>query len=192
MRGAVSPLRVTLILTVPHLHLKRAGIRSLSSRTGNTSTYIPASSTLLILHWCLRFSRYIYTMIGVASLCRISSSPVLKLNTAMTYKIGTKALSAILDSTKLIRSPPVDSCSEYDPNDSCSKLPNIERQHGIAFLWAPWFIMGGQPTLNRKKGNLNNMLPLLFFNMFLLCSSLVSTVCSLSGRGAGTSAVNSW
>ena len=49
MRGAVSPLRVTLILTVPHLHLKRAGIRSLSSRTGNTSTYIPASSTLLIL-----------------------------------------------------------------------------------------------------------------------------------------------
>ena len=49
MRGVVSPLRVTLILTVPHLQLKRAGIRSLSSRTGNTSTYIPASSTLLIL-----------------------------------------------------------------------------------------------------------------------------------------------
>ena len=38
-------------------------------------------------------------------------------NTAMTYKIGTKALSAILDAMKLIRSPPVDSCSEYDPND---------------------------------------------------------------------------
>ena len=35
----------------------------------------------------------------------------------MTYKIGTKALSAILDAMKLIRSPPVDSCSEYDPND---------------------------------------------------------------------------
>ena len=105
MRGAVSPLRVTLILTVPHLHLKRAGIRSLSSRTGNTSTYIPASSTLLILLWCLRFSRYIYTMICVAALCRTSSSPLLKLNTAMTYKIGTKALSAILDAMKLIRSP---------------------------------------------------------------------------------------
>ena len=117
MRGAVSPLRVTLILTVPHLHLKRAGIRSLSSRTGNTSTYIPASSTLLILLWCLRFSRYIYTMICVAALCRTSSSPLLKLNTAMTYKIGTKALSAILDAMKLIRSPPVDSCSEYHPND---------------------------------------------------------------------------
>ena len=41
----------------------------------------------------------------------------MKLNTAMTYKIGTKALSAILDAMKLIRSPPVDSCSEYDPND---------------------------------------------------------------------------
>ena len=38
-------------------------------------------------------------------------------NTAMTYKIGTKALSAILDAMKLIRSPLVDSCSEYDPND---------------------------------------------------------------------------
>ena len=34
MRGVVLPLGVTLILTVPHLHLKRAGIRSLSSRTG--------------------------------------------------------------------------------------------------------------------------------------------------------------
>ena len=38
-------------------------------------------------------------------------------NTTTTYKIGTKALSAILDAMKLIRSPPVDSCSEYDPND---------------------------------------------------------------------------
>ena len=54
----------------------------------------------------------------------------------MTYKIGTKALSAILDAMKLIRSPPIDSCSEYDPNDSFSKLPHIEREHGIAFLWA--------------------------------------------------------
>ena len=38
-------------------------------------------------------------------------------NTAMTYKIATKALSAILEAMKLIRSPPVDSCSEYHPND---------------------------------------------------------------------------
>ena len=38
-------------------------------------------------------------------------------NTAMTYKIGTKALSAILDAMKLIRSRPIDSYSEYDPND---------------------------------------------------------------------------
>ena len=55
--------------------------------------------------------------------------PIIRIlwNTAMTYKIGTKALSAILDAMKLIRSPPIDSCSEYDPNDSCSKLPHIER-----------------------------------------------------------------
>ena len=35
----------------------------------------------------------------------------------MTNKIGTKALSSIRDAMKLIRSPPTDSCSEYDPND---------------------------------------------------------------------------
>ena len=75
-------------------------------------------------------------MICVAALCRTSSSLLLKLHTAMTHKIGTKALGAILDAMKFIRSPPVDSFSEYDPNDSCSKLPHIERQHGIAFLWA--------------------------------------------------------
>ena len=96
-------------------------------------------------------------------------------NTAMTYKIGTKALSAILDAMKLIRSPPVYSCSEYDPNDSCSKLPHIERQHGIAFLWALCFIMSGQPTLYAMKRNLENMLPLLFFNMFLFVYSVFST-----------------
>ena len=56
-------------------------------------------------------------MICVAALCRTSSSPLLKLNTAMTYKIGTKALCAILEAMKLVRSPPVDSCSEYHPND---------------------------------------------------------------------------
>ena len=33
MQGVVSPLRVTLILIVPHLQLKRVGIRSLSSHT---------------------------------------------------------------------------------------------------------------------------------------------------------------
>ena len=38
-------------------------------------------------------------------------------NSATTNKIGTKTLSAILDGMKLIRSPPVDSCSEYGPND---------------------------------------------------------------------------
>ena len=44
-------------------------------------------------------------------------------NTATTTQIGTKALSAILDAMKLIRSPPADSCSKYDPND----YPNLEK-----------------------------------------------------------------
>ena len=55
-------------------------------------------------------------MIYVGALCRTSSRPLLKKNTAMTYKIDTKALSAILE-MKLIRTAPVDSCSEYDPSD---------------------------------------------------------------------------
>ena len=38
-------------------------------------------------------------------------------NTATTNKTGTKAMSAILDAMKLICSPPVDSCSEYHPNN---------------------------------------------------------------------------
>ena len=60
-------------------------------------------------------------------------------------------------------------------DNSCLKLPHIERQHGIAFLWALWFIMSGQPTLYAIKRNLKNMLPLLFFNMFLFCYSVFST-----------------
>ena len=102
MWGAVSSLRVALILTVLHLQLKRDGIQSLFSRTSNISLYFPASSTFLILSVMLTVFRHIYTMICVAALCRTSSSPLLKLNTAMTYKIGTKALSAILDAMKLI------------------------------------------------------------------------------------------
>ena len=58
---------------------------------------------------------------------------------------------------------------------SCSKFPHIERQHGIAFLWALWFNMSGKPTLYAIKRNLKNMLALLFFNMFLFCYSVFST-----------------
>ena len=54
-------------------------------------------------------------------------------NTAMTYKIGTKALSDILDAMKLIRSPPVDSCSEYDPN----YYSNLEESRQMAYLVHP-------------------------------------------------------
>ena len=68
-------------------------------------------------------------MICVAALCCTSSSPLLKLNTAMTYKIGTKALDAM----KLIRSPPVDSCSEYDPND----YSNLEESKVDGMSYSP-------------------------------------------------------
>ena len=52
-------------------------------------------------------------MICVAALCRTSSSPLLKLNTAMAYKIGTKALSAILEAMELIRSPLTPASNDY-------------------------------------------------------------------------------
>ena len=38
-------------------------------------------------------------------------------NSAMANKHGIKALSSILDAMKPTRSPPIDSCSKYDPND---------------------------------------------------------------------------
>lgn len=38
-------------------------------------------------------------------------------NSAMANKLGIKGLSSILDEMKPTRSPPTDSCSEYDPND---------------------------------------------------------------------------
>jgi hypothetical protein len=36
---------------------------------------------------------------------------------AMANKLDIKGLSSILDGMKPTRSPPTDSCSEYDPND---------------------------------------------------------------------------
>ena len=41
----------------------------------------------------------------------------IKQNNAMAVKLGINGLKSSLDAMKLIRSPPVDSCSEYDPND---------------------------------------------------------------------------
>ena len=102
-------------------------------------------------------------MIYVAALCRTSSSPLLKLNTAITYKIGTKALSAILDAMKLIRSPPIDSCLEYDPND----YSNLEESKADGLSFSPikvpiliWqgFIDCKIPTINKTLPNLNRHL----------------------------------
>ena len=54
-------------------------------------------------------------------------------NTAMTYNTGTKALSAILEAMKLIRFPPVDSCSEYHPND----YSNLEESKADGLFCSP-------------------------------------------------------
>lgn len=61
MLGVVSPLSVRLIVIILHLQLQRAGIRSLSSHTGNTGPYSPASFTFLILLMILRvFPLYLH------------------------------------------------------------------------------------------------------------------------------------
>ena len=54
-------------------------------------------------------------------------------NTAMTHKISTKALSAILEAMKLIRSTPIDSCSEYHPND----YSNLEESKADGLSFSP-------------------------------------------------------
>ena len=129
-------------------------------------------------------------MICVATLCRTSSSPLLKLNTAMTYKIGTKALSAILDAMKLIRSPPVDSCSEYDPNDysnleeskadglSCSpiKVPVLIWQGFIdcaylAYVVLHFFYFVAPPSASFTHHICRDAMPIHYQYIFHLSSS---------------------
>ena len=136
MRGAVSPLRVTLILTVLHLQLKRDGIQSLFSRTSNISLYFPASSTFLILLVMLTVSRYIYTMICVAALCRTSSSPLLKLNTPIISPKLTSSNTNCDMILILVNRHTFNLSSNAPTLFSKCMWPHIERQHGIAFLWA--------------------------------------------------------
>jgi hypothetical protein len=50
----------------------------------------------------------------------------------------------------------------------------MERPEGIVFLYALWFIMGGQHTLYRKTCNIFNLLALLLFFNMILFSSLIS------------------
>ena len=56
----------------------------------------------------------------------------------------------------------------------------MERPEGILFLYALWFIMGGQPTLYRKTCNIFNLLALLLFFKMIIFSSLISM--SLIGK----------
>ena len=125
--------------------------------------------------WCLRFSRYIYTMICVAALYRTSSSPLMKLKTPIISPKLTSS-NTNCDMILILVNRHTFNWSGNAPTwFSKCMWPHIERQHGIAFLWASWFIMSGQLTLYAMKRNLKNMLPLLFFNMFLFCCSIFNT-----------------
>ena len=115
-------------------------------------------------------------MICVAALCRTRSSPLLKLNNTPIISPKLTSSNTNFDMILILVNRHTLNWSANDPTwFSKCMWPHIEGQHGIAFLWALWFIMGGQPTLYAKKWNLKNMLPLLFFNMFLFCYSLFST-----------------
>ncbi len=115
-------------------------------------------------------------MICVAALCRTSSSPLLKLNNTPIISPKLTSSNTNCDMILILVNRHTFNWSGNAPTwFSKCMWPHIERQHGIAFLWALWFIMSGQPTLYAKKRNLKNMLPLLFFNMFLFCYSVFST-----------------
>ena len=115
-------------------------------------------------------------MICVAALCRTSSSPFLKLNNTPVISPNLTSSNKNCDMILILVNRHTFNWSGNAPTwFSKCMWPYIERQHGIAFLWAVWFIMSGQPTLYAMKQNLKNMLPLLFFNMLLFCYSIFST-----------------
>ena len=66
----------------------------------------------------------------------------IKQNNAMAVKLGIKGLKSSLDAMQCKRSPPTDSCSEYDPNsDSCSDLSQcsslVEESEEDALSYSP-------------------------------------------------------
>ena len=65
-------------------------------------------------------------------------------NNAMAIKLGIKGLRSSLDAMESTRSPPADSCSEYDPNSDseldgdlsqCSSL--VEESEADALSYSP-------------------------------------------------------
>ena len=68
----------------------------------------------------------------------------IKQNNAMAVKLGIKGLKSRLDAMQCKRSPPTDSCSEYDPNSDselegdlsqCSSL--VEESEEDALSYSP-------------------------------------------------------
>src|SRR3989337_2059095 len=68
----------------------------------------------------------------------------IKQNNAMAVKLGIKGLKSSLDAIQCKRSPPTDSCSEYDPNSDaeleedlshCSSL--VEESEADALSYSP-------------------------------------------------------
>ena len=68
----------------------------------------------------------------------------IKQNNAMAVKLGIKGLKSSLDAMQCKRSPPTDSCSEYDPNSDselegdlsqCSSL--VEESEEDALSYSP-------------------------------------------------------
>ena len=114
-------------------------------------------------------------MICVAALCRTSSSPLLKLNKTPIISPKLTSSNTNCDMILILVNRHTFNWSGNAPTwFSKCMWPHIERQHGIKFLWALWFIMSRQPTLYAMKRNLKNMLHLLFFNMFLFVYSVFS------------------
>ena len=145
--------------------------------------------------WCLGFSPFIYsTMICVATLCRTSSSPLLKLNNTPIISPKLTSSNTNCDMILILIYRHTFNRSGNAPTwfSKCT-WPHIERRHGIAFLWRCDSSWVGNHHCMQRSGTLR----ICFLLCSLTCSSfvilyLVRTICSLSGRGAGTSAVNNW
>ena len=69
---------------------------------------------------------------------------IIKQNNVMVVKLGIKGLKSSLDAMQCKRSPPTDSCSEYDPNSDpelegdlsqCSSL--VEESEADVYLIHP-------------------------------------------------------
>ena len=101
----------------------------------------------------------------------------IKQNNAMAVKLGIKGLKSSLDAMQCKRSPPTDSCSEYDPNSDSELEGDLSQCSSLG-------VRGRCPVLFTHQGTCSNF-PRLHcshiscnwcFALLLLCWTAISLV----------------